>query len=58
MIIPEEVHIDNQAGMEMIENYKDKLIEMGFDIIRIESDNKRNYSYDIRRKDKYQRNDH
>jgi len=32
LLIPEMVEITNQAGMEMIENYKDKLSEMGFDI--------------------------
>ncbi len=32
MLIPEEVNINNQESMEMIENYKDKLAEMGFDI--------------------------
>jgi DNA mismatch repair protein MutL len=32
LLIPEIVEIKNQAGMEMIENYKDKLTEMGFDI--------------------------
>ena len=32
LLIPEMVEITNQAGMEMIENYKEKLFEMGFDI--------------------------
>jgi len=32
LLIPEMVEITNQAGMEMIENYKDKLSEIGFDI--------------------------
>lgn len=32
LLIPEMVEITNQTGMEMIENYKAKLFEMGFDI--------------------------
>ncbi|MDD9331726.1 MAG: DNA mismatch repair endonuclease MutL [Wolbachia sp.] len=32
LLIPEIVNIKNQAGMEMIENYQNKLSEMGFDI--------------------------
>ncbi|APR98476.1 DNA mismatch repair endonuclease MutL [Wolbachia endosymbiont of Folsomia candida] len=32
LLIPEVVEIKNQAGMEMIEIYKDKLFDMGFDI--------------------------
>ncbi|MBD0392056.1 DNA mismatch repair endonuclease MutL [Wolbachia endosymbiont of Pentalonia nigronervosa] len=32
LLIPEKVEITNQAGMEMIENYQDKLSEMGFGI--------------------------
>lgn len=32
LLIPEMVEINNQAGMEMIEKYKDKLCKMGFGI--------------------------
>lgn len=32
LLLPEVIEIKNQAGMEMIENYKDKLNEMGFDL--------------------------
>ncbi|MDN5248391.1 MAG: DNA mismatch repair endonuclease MutL [Wolbachia endosymbiont of Tyrophagus putrescentiae] len=32
LLIPEMIEIKNQAGIEMIENYKDKLSEMGFNI--------------------------
>lgn len=32
LLIPEMVEINNHAGMDMIENYKDKLSEIGFDI--------------------------
>uniref|UniRef100_T1I626 DNA mismatch repair protein n=1 Tax=Rhodnius prolixus TaxID=13249 RepID=T1I626_RHOPR len=39
LLLPEVVKIENQAGMEMVEMYKDKLFEMGFDI-EIESENK------------------
>ncbi|WP_353283858.1 DNA mismatch repair endonuclease MutL [Wolbachia endosymbiont (group A) of Lypha dubia] len=39
LLLPETVEIKNQAGMEMIEIYKDKLFEMGFDI-EIKSENK------------------
>ncbi|MFP3015022.1 MAG: DNA mismatch repair endonuclease MutL [Wolbachia sp.] len=39
LLLPEMVEIKNQAGMEMIETYKDKLFEMGFDI-EIKSENK------------------
>ncbi|WP_341807833.1 DNA mismatch repair endonuclease MutL [Wolbachia endosymbiont (group E) of Neria commutata] len=39
LLLPEIVEIKNQAGMEMIEIYKDKLFEMGFDI-EIKSENK------------------
>ncbi|WP_264723079.1 DNA mismatch repair endonuclease MutL [Wolbachia endosymbiont (group A) of Sphecodes monilicornis] len=39
LLLPETVEIKNQAGMEMIEVYKDKLFEMGFDI-EIKSENK------------------
>ncbi|OJH31583.1 DNA mismatch repair protein MutL [Wolbachia endosymbiont of Armadillidium vulgare] len=39
LLLPETVKINNRAGMEMIEIYKDKLFEMGFDI-EIKSENK------------------
>ncbi|WP_410543553.1 DNA mismatch repair endonuclease MutL [Wolbachia endosymbiont of Atemnus politus] len=39
LLLPEVVKIKNQAGMEMVKIYKDKLFEMGFDI-EIESENK------------------
>lgn len=39
LLIPEVVEIKDQAGMEMIEIYKDKLFEMGFDI-EIKPENK------------------
>jgi len=39
LLLPETVEIKNQAGMEMIEIYKNKLFEMGFDI-EIKSENK------------------
>ncbi|WP_265036171.1 DNA mismatch repair endonuclease MutL [Wolbachia endosymbiont (group A) of Anomoia purmunda] len=39
LLLPETVEIKNQAGMEMIETYKDKLFEMGFDI-EVKSENK------------------
>lgn len=39
LLLPETVEIKNQAGMEMIEIYKDKLFEMGFEI-EIKSENK------------------
>ncbi len=39
LLLPETVEIKNQAGMEMIEIYKDKLFEMGFDI-EIKPENK------------------
>ena len=38
-LLPETVEIKNQAGMEMIKTYKDKLFEMGFDI-EIQSEDK------------------
>ncbi len=38
LFFPEVVEIKNQAGMEMIEIYKNKLFEMGFDI-EIKSEN-------------------
>ncbi|BET28496.1 DNA mismatch repair endonuclease MutL [Wolbachia pipientis] len=39
LLFPETVEIKNQAGMEMVETYKDKLFEMGFGI-EIESEDK------------------
>ncbi|QDW09015.1 DNA mismatch repair endonuclease MutL [Wolbachia pipientis] len=39
LLLPEMVEIKNQAGMEMIKTYKDKLFEMGFEI-EIKSENK------------------
>ncbi|MGL9718145.1 MAG: DNA mismatch repair endonuclease MutL [Wolbachia sp.] len=39
LLLSEVVEIKNQAGMEMVEIYKDKLFEMGFDI-EIKSENK------------------
>ncbi|MFP3035796.1 MAG: DNA mismatch repair endonuclease MutL [Wolbachia sp.] len=39
LLLPEAVEIKNQAGMEMVEIYKNKLFEMGFDI-EIKSENK------------------
>ncbi|UIP92154.1 DNA mismatch repair endonuclease MutL [Wolbachia pipientis] len=39
LLFPEIVEIKNQAGMEMVEMYKDKLFEMGFGI-EIESEDK------------------
>jgi DNA mismatch repair protein MutL len=39
LLLPETVEIKNQAGMEMVEMYKDKLFEMGFGI-EIESEDK------------------
>ncbi|WCR57772.1 DNA mismatch repair endonuclease MutL [Wolbachia endosymbiont of Ctenocephalides felis wCfeJ] len=39
LLLPETVEIKNQAGIEMVETYKDKLFEMGFDI-EIKSENK------------------
>jgi len=39
LLLPEVVEIRNQAGMEMVETYKNKLFEMGFDI-EIKSENK------------------
>ncbi|WP_447933208.1 DNA mismatch repair endonuclease MutL [Wolbachia endosymbiont of Dactylopius coccus] len=39
LLLPEIVEIKNQAGMEMVEMYKDKLFEMGFGI-EIESEGK------------------
>ncbi|QOD37912.1 DNA mismatch repair endonuclease MutL [Candidatus Wolbachia massiliensis] len=39
LLLPETVEIKNQAGMEMIEVYKDKLFEMGFEI-EIKSENR------------------
>ncbi len=39
LLLPETVEIKNQAGMEMVETYKDKLFEMGFGI-EIESEDK------------------
>ncbi|NSM56916.1 DNA mismatch repair endonuclease MutL [Wolbachia endosymbiont of Atemnus politus] len=39
LLLPEVVQIENQAGMEMIEVYKNKLFEIGFDI-EIKSENK------------------
>ncbi len=39
LLLPETVEIKNQAGMEMIETYKDELFEMGFGI-EIESEDK------------------
>ncbi|WP_341811208.1 DNA mismatch repair endonuclease MutL [Wolbachia endosymbiont (group A) of Oxytorus armatus] len=39
LLLPEIVEIKNQAGMEMVETYKDKLFEMGFGI-EIESEDK------------------
>ncbi len=39
LLLSEVVEIKNQAGMEMVEVYKDKLFEMGFDI-QINSENK------------------
>lgn len=38
-LLPETVEIKNQAGMEMVKMYKDKLFEMGFGI-EIESEDK------------------
>ncbi|GFT91669.1 DNA mismatch repair protein MutL [Nephila pilipes] len=32
LLLPEIVEVKNQAGMEMVETYKDELFEMGFDI--------------------------
>ncbi|WP_168455997.1 DNA mismatch repair endonuclease MutL [Wolbachia endosymbiont of Ctenocephalides felis wCfeJ] len=39
LLFPEIVEIKNQAGMEMVEIYKDKLYEMGFEI-EIKAENK------------------
>ncbi|MGL5029554.1 MAG: DNA mismatch repair endonuclease MutL [Wolbachia pipientis] len=39
LLLPEIVEIKNQAGMEMVEMYKDKLFEMGFGI-EIQSEDK------------------
>ncbi|MFP3022280.1 MAG: DNA mismatch repair endonuclease MutL, partial [Wolbachia sp.] len=39
LLLPETVEIKNQAEMEMVETYKDKLFEMGFGI-EIESEDK------------------
>ncbi|WP_395462825.1 DNA mismatch repair endonuclease MutL [Wolbachia endosymbiont of Cantharis cryptica] len=39
LLLPETVEIKNQAGMEVVEIYKDKLFEMGFDI-EIKSESK------------------
>ncbi|MCM1002347.1 DNA mismatch repair endonuclease MutL [Wolbachia pipientis] len=39
LLFPEIVEIKNQAGMEMVEIYKDKLFEMGFEI-EIKAENK------------------
>ncbi|MCM1002265.1 DNA mismatch repair endonuclease MutL [Wolbachia pipientis] len=39
LLLPEAVEIKNQAGMEMVEIYKNKLFEMGFDI-EIKSENR------------------
>ncbi|WP_341820866.1 DNA mismatch repair endonuclease MutL [Wolbachia endosymbiont (group A) of Myopa testacea] len=39
LLLPETVEIKNQAGMEMVETYKDELFEMGFGI-EIESEDK------------------
>ncbi|WP_264686518.1 DNA mismatch repair endonuclease MutL [Wolbachia endosymbiont (group B) of Rhopobota naevana] len=39
LLLPEIVEIKNQAGMEMVKTYKDKLFEMGFGI-EIESEDK------------------
>ncbi|MCX3065177.1 DNA mismatch repair endonuclease MutL [Wolbachia endosymbiont of Drosophila pseudotakahashii] len=39
LLLPETVKIENQAGMEMVKMYKDKLFEMGFGI-EIESEDK------------------
>ncbi|KAG8173541.1 hypothetical protein JTE90_006260 [Oedothorax gibbosus] len=39
LLMPETVEIKNQAGIEMVEMYKDKLFEMGFEI-EIKSENK------------------
>ncbi|MDM8335119.1 DNA mismatch repair endonuclease MutL [Wolbachia pipientis] len=39
LLLPETVEIKNQTGMEVVEIYKDKLFEMGFDI-EIKSENK------------------
>ncbi|MDG7055363.1 MAG: DNA mismatch repair endonuclease MutL [Wolbachia endosymbiont of Menacanthus eurysternus] len=39
LLLPEAVEIKSQAGMEMVEIYKNKLFEMGFDI-EIKSENK------------------
>ncbi len=39
LLLSEVVEIKNQAGMEMVEVYKDKLFEMGFDI-QINPENK------------------
>ncbi|MCA4774213.1 DNA mismatch repair endonuclease MutL, partial [Wolbachia endosymbiont of Mansonella perstans] len=38
LLLPEAIEIKNQAGMEMVEIYKNKLFEMGFDI-EIKSEN-------------------
>lgn len=38
LLLPEMIEIKNRAGMEMIEIYKDKLFEMGFEI-EIKSEN-------------------
>ncbi|MFP3024573.1 MAG: DNA mismatch repair protein MutL, partial [Wolbachia sp.] len=39
LLLPETVEIENQAGVEMVKMYKDKLFEMGFSI-EIESEDK------------------
>ncbi len=39
LLLPETVEIKNQAGMEMVETYKDELFKMGFGI-EIESEDK------------------
>ncbi|OJH31437.1 DNA mismatch repair protein MutL [Wolbachia endosymbiont of Armadillidium vulgare] len=39
LLLPETVEIKNQAGMEMVEMYKDKLFEMGFGV-EIQSEGK------------------
>ncbi|MGL5028576.1 MAG: DNA mismatch repair endonuclease MutL [Wolbachia pipientis] len=39
LLLPETVEIKNQAGMEMVETYKDELFEMGFGI-EIQSEDK------------------
>ncbi|QXF95199.1 DNA mismatch repair protein [Wolbachia phage WO] len=39
LLLPEIVEIKNQAGMEMVEMYKDKLFEMGFGV-EIQSEDK------------------